>query len=130
MENSLEGMCEIFLFLVGSCFLRPLGGMLILLSGYWKKMDFTPHSYELNISKFNQKKVLIYSCFQFLLMKCTAISILICPRSCKRSKTLFQISLLLFSTWRSTSIASQVTSPASQKSKDLNKVLLLLQYLA
>ena len=49
-------------------------------------------------------------------------------RSCKRSETLFQKSLLL-SYWHgeSTSAASQLTSPASQKSNDLNKVLLLLQ---
>ena len=48
-------------------------------------------------------------------------------RSCKRSDTLFQKSLHLFLTWRDTSTASQLTSLASQKSKDLNKVPLLLQ---
>ena len=41
-------------------------------------------------------------------------------RSCKRSDTLFQKSLLLYSTWRE-------YTTASQKSKDLNKVPLLLQ---
>ena len=45
-----------------------------------------------------------------------------CPisASCKRSKTLFQISLLLFSTWREYFYSQP-------KSKDLNKVSLLLQ---
>ena len=51
--------------------------------------------------------------------------VVIKPRSYKRSDTLFQKSLLLFSIGESTSTASQLTSPASQKSKDLNKVLLL-----
>ena len=41
-------------------------------------------------------------------------------RSCKRSKTLFQTSLLLILTGES-------TSTASQKSQDIKKVLLLLQ---
>ena len=45
-------------------------------------------------------------------------------RSCKRREILFKKSLLLFST------ASQLTSPASQNSKDLNKVLLHLEDLA
>ena len=51
------------------------------------------------------------------------------PRSCKRSDTLFQKSLLFtfyFRHGESTSTASQLTSSASQKSRDLSKVLLLL----
>ena len=49
------------------------------------------------------------------------------PRSCKRSDTLFQKFLSYFRHGESTPTASQLTSPASQKSKDLNKVPLLLQ---
>ena len=48
-------------------------------------------------------------------------------RSCKRSDALFQKSLLYFRHGESSSTASQLTSPASQKSKALNKVSLLLQ---
>ena len=48
-------------------------------------------------------------------------------RSLKRSTTLFQKSLFYFRHGESTSTASQLTSLASQKSKGLNYVPLLLQ---
>ena len=48
------------------------------------------------------------------------------PRSCKRSDTLVQKSLILFSTWREY-FNSQSTHFSSQPKKDLNKDLLLLQ---
>ena len=47
-------------------------------------------------------------------------------RSCKRSDTLVQKSLILFSTWREY-FNSQSTHFSSQPKKDLNKDLLLLQ---
>ena len=53
----------------------------------------------------------------------------VAARSCKRSDTLFQKSLLLLLTWREYfSTVSQLTYPASQKSKDLIKVPALLPW--
>ena len=45
----------------------------------------------------------------------------------KGAKLCFRYPYFCFRHGESTSTASQLTSPASQKSKDLNKVLLLLQ---
>ena len=49
------------------------------------------------------------------------------PRSCKGAILCFRNPYFYFWHGESTSTASQLTSPASQKSKDLNKVSLLLQ---
>ena len=51
-------------------------------------------------------------------------------RSCKRSETLIQISLLLFLTWREYFYSQPTHFCSQQKSKDLIKVSLLLQDLA
>ena len=48
------------------------------------------------------------------------------PRSCKRSDTLFEKSLLLFSTRREYFYSQPTHFSSQQKSKDLNKVSLLL----
>ena len=45
----------------------------------------------------------------------------------KGAKLCFRYTYFYFRHGESSSTASQLTSPASQKSKDLNKVLLLLQ---
>ena len=62
---------------------------------------------------------------QNVFLNVSSINPIVWARSCKRSDPYFY-----FQYGVSTSTASQLSSPASQKSKDLNKVSLLLQDLA
>ena len=67
-----------------------------------------------------KKKVILV----FLVSLCQLQSV---PRSCKRSDTLFQKSLLVLSIWREQFYSQPNLFSNQPKIKDVNKVLLLLQ---
>ena len=73
---------------------------------------------------------LVVSCGQFSFPSLIVFISELTKGLVKGAKLCFRNPYFYFRHGESTSTASQLTSPASQKSKDLNKVLLLLQDLA